>query len=95
MEDWHWASSHIQFPALYKHTEDKENEEWNQQERKMASIPCALIVLLICLSQDHMGELQGINVTLTAIEEKFHASIWSYALLASMLHLILWYKEVN
>ena len=31
----------------------------------MASIPCALIVLLICLSQDHMGELQGTNVTLT------------------------------
>ena len=31
----------------------------------MASIPCVLIVLLICLSQDHMGELQGINVTMT------------------------------
>ena len=30
----------------------------------MASIPCALI-MLICLSQDHMGELQGINFTMT------------------------------
>ena len=57
--------SHIQFPALYTHTEDREEEERSRQERKMASIPCALVVLLICLIQDHMGELQGINITMT------------------------------
>ena len=53
------------FQLCTHNTEDREEEERSLQERKMASIPCALIVLLICLSQDHMGELQGINVTMT------------------------------